>query len=396
MQNRASLERHEYFWLVPLPEPLPAISSALITDDNIAMPPWRGCAEISLLVTNSSHPWPLVKTSDELFALAEQLHPEIARPERQRLPGITSDMTIVEISAMFKRRGVSEADISDAFDRGLEMIQAMQRAYYLASKDAISGIAREPLPNLIPMLQRHGTASKPGALTGGVFLPHLATMRTVHPPIERLDDSLFAAMRGVMAHADPGGAFWAYADLRREAQVLLAMRGDYRGAVITAATAAEVFLDTLLLHLLWHDGSTEEEAAKAFSTGLTYRVKSEYSGLIRGRWSLVGSNPVARWHRSTATMRNRVAHAGYRPSLVDAQHAVAAAQELETYLVDLVCAPPTLTKYIGTALEVAGIPGLERRDRYSRKVRELAEAVSREHLEAFHSWKSRVDELRTP
>jgi hypothetical protein len=224
----------------------------------------------------------------------------------------------------------------------------------------------------------------------GIFFTHAASIRRSILP-EGLTDERLDRLGGILRSMVPGNPFWPYADLRREALAALWLRGDYRAAILATATASEVLLDTLLLHLLWVEGTAVEQTAALFDeSALTARVKRQYSGRIGGRWDLSGNDPVSTWHAATAAMRNRVAHTGYEPSLDEARAAIQGTLGLEVHLMDLVCTPPRLRPFIKTALAITGIPGIEKRGRMTARIRELIDATPQAELDRFHDWRDQV------
>lgn len=133
-------------------------------------------------------------------------------------------------------------------------------------------------------------------------------------------------------------AFMDYVDLRREAEVALARDGHWRSAVLFAATAAEVLLDELLMHLLWERADRPEDAAHLFvdqRQGSIGRVRKEYHPLVGGDWSVKGEGPVATWVKQVAGLRHRVIHSGYEPTAGEADRATRALRDLELYVRDL-------------------------------------------------------------
>ncbi|WP_353827783.1 hypothetical protein [Agromyces sp. SYSU T0242] len=323
---------------------------------------------------------------DMMHSVAAHFHPSLpVAADSDALPAVHGQVTVVEVAAAFAGSEPTERELSDAFDRGLDLIRALQRAYYLETQDAISLVAREQLPTTILVV-----TEREGSARSGVFFTHDVSIRRTMIP-EELSDNRLNRLAGILRAMVPGDPFWPYADLRREALAALWLRGDYRAAVLGAATAAEVLLDTLLLHLFWVEGAKPEVAAALLEeSGVTARVKSQYASRIGGKWNLAGGDPVSEWHSATAAMRNRVAHAGHEPSLDEARAAIQGTLRLEVHLMDLVCTPPRLQKYIKTALAITGIPGIEKRGRMSRRIRELIDATPQADLDLFHHWRDEV------
>lgn len=103
------------------------------------------------------------------------------------------------------------------------------------------------------------------------------------------------------------------------------------------ATAAEVFLDDLLLHMMWGEGVRPEDAASEFvdpRVGVIGRVKRSYHPRLGG-YRVDKPGPLHDWNEAIARVRHRVTHAGYAPSIAEAKRAVAALTSLERHAADL-------------------------------------------------------------
>ncbi|GGR12309.1 hypothetical protein ACFOE1_10680 [Agromyces mediolanus] len=375
---------HAYHWYVPLAEPLPLPGGA-----PLPTPERSGPAKLKLTPVTVTGPNPLDEAMHVMTLVAGHLHDTFDVPVEQELPTSASgQVTVVELTAVYDGDPPDALALSDEFDRGLELIRDVQRSYYLATQDPITLVAREQLPTMLFFLQNHGQGLEPG-----IYLTHHASLRRSVQPAPLSDDrrqTMAAVLR-----MNPGNPFWPYANLRREAYVALWLRGDYAAAVITAATAAEVILDTLLRHLLWEEGVSAEDAAAHFSSStLATRVRRDYGPRLGGKWALDGADPVSTWHRDTAKVRNRVAHAGYEPTLEQANAALQAVIELEVHLMDLICHPKRLHRYIKTALAFTNVPGIKKRGRLSKRVQALIDSTPQSDLDLFHLWRDtamRVD-----
>lgn len=380
------MSTNKYHWYVPLPETLPLPSGVPVPGEHVGMREWDGRAQMSLRPVTVGGPHPLNEVIELMHTVAAHLHPSLpARNDSAAPPETLGHVTVVEITAAYSDAVPTEGELSDAFDRGLDLIRALQRAYYLETQDAVSLIARELLPTMVLFVREDNDVASPG-----IFFTHADSIRRSMLP-EGLTDERLHRLGGILRSMVPGNPFWPYADLRREALAALWLRGDYRAAILAAATASEVLLDTLLLHLLWVEGTAVEETAALFDeSALTARVKRQYSGRIGGRWDLSGNDPVSNWHSATAAMRNRVAHAGYEPALDEARTAIQGTLRLEVHLMDLVCTPPRLHSYIKTALAITGIPGIEKRGRMTARIRELIDATPQAELDRFHGWRDQV------
>ena len=196
-----------------------------------------------------------------------------------------------------------------------------------------------------------------------MFFPH-TNLPAAETPWSPQDNTVFQV---ALRHRAVRSAFAESLDFLREAQVALDRDGSYGTAVLTTAIACETMLDDLLALMLWEEGKRPEEAAAVFeSPAVVARVKREYSARLGGgdAWSTEGRGAVARWHTGVAGLRNRVIHAGYEPTLVEAQQALELLSEMQAFLCDRVAS--RLKKYPRTASFIPGQDGLKRRSRWTR------------------------------
>lgn len=159
------------------------------------------------------------------------------------------------------------------------------------------------------------------------------------------------------------------------------------GALL-AGIAAESLLDELLLHLLWEEGCTPEDAATRWQDGLVARVEQVIAPRLGGPWDLTGNNPPGHWSQRVAALRNRVAHTGYAPDVDEASQALQAVDQLVTHLCDRLAHPSKLSTYPRTATALAGKRGLERRGALTKKVLALQhDPTEPDWKETFNRWK---------
>lgn len=113
--------------------------------------------------------------------------------------------------------------------------------------------------------------------------------------------------------------------------------GNYREAVIEMQTSVETFLSVLLTELLRKDGWDKSAIDAHFaSTGFATRLRRDFHSRLGGKWSTVEiGTPIGEWYERTYLMRNRIIHGGYRPTLDEANEALAAALDLRVYVVGL-------------------------------------------------------------
>jgi hypothetical protein len=348
----------------------------------------------------------------------EETGPDAAATRRDAMPA--TEMTVVEMAVAFDLppgRGQADAEadaggdadgadaeggfldaplqdaVSDAFDRGLQYVRDVQRAYYTVRRKPVRLVAREALPLMVPLgirrlVDDEGEPLPFRAPLSAFFLHMNVTARDDDLDQEQLD-VLSAAMR----HQASDGPFASHLDFVREAEVALVRDGAHRAAVLFTATACEVLLDDLLAHMLWQERVRPEDAAAVFDGWLTARVKTQYHPRLGGNWSLDRPGPVAAWSTDVAALRNRVVHGGYEPSLAEARSAADAAQDLNTYACDLVAAKTG--DYPRTALVLPGERGLRRRGRWSRRgARRAAHPQHGPWAETFARWRQAMQRAR--
>jgi hypothetical protein len=191
-----------------------------------------------------------------------------------------------------------------------------------------------------------------------------------------------------------GSPLAGYADLRRELAVQLHHDGNDRVAVVMAATAAEVLLDTVLLHLLWQEHTDPADAVRVFDRSIRHktRVSAYLPHRLGGDWDPNGEGAVGRYFARVTDLRNRVVHTGLIPTRDEALVAEAAVGELESFLADRLAADENRNRYPRTALALMGRPGMERRNAFTRRIQELGDDVREpDWIEAFKRYRHVVD-----
>ncbi|MEW2178238.1 hypothetical protein AB0890_18130, partial [Streptomyces sp. NPDC005406] len=177
-----------------------------------------------------------------------------------------------------------------------------------------------------------------------------------------------------------------------EARTALFREGRYGAAVTLSNTASEVLLDGLLSVLCWEVGKRPEEVAGIFTEGrLARRVKSNFSELLGGNWSLDGTGPVANWFHKCYRLRHRVVHGGYIPTRLEAQAAIDATLSLSNYCWDRLVAKKK--KFPRVVLMVVAEEGLRRRGKWCHFMRNFVRDVAPVEpswLDASHAWRSEM------
>lgn len=406
---------HIAYFFVPLPEPLglpdktvlPIREDALAAwwdDDGPPPPPVHTAG--SLLFRHATRPSPETDEVGVLIEMAIAAVPGSGSPgaDHETAPGVAEqpavEMTVVEMAIGFDMPDGVEADddafrdvLSDAFDRGLQHVRDVQRAYYAARRRPIRLVSREALPFAVPCAVRRvydddGTPL-PFRAALSMFLLHMNVKfrdRDLDPDEQR-------AFAAALRHQTARGAFSSYLELVREADVALDRDGAYRTAVLFTATACEVLLDDLLAHLLWEERTRPEDAAGVFGSFLTARVKREYHPRLGGQWAVDRDGPVRLWSTAIADLRHRVVHGGYEPTLDEARTAAEAARDLNGHLCDLVAAKAAV--YPRTALLLPGAEGLRRRGLWTRRLDELQDDPGEVPWpETFGRWRAAMTRAR--
>lgn len=152
--------------------------------------------------------------------------------------------------------------------------------------------------------------------------------------------------------------------------------------MVQAFTAGEVFLDSLLMMLVWEEITynggtlTREDVAYlySFQNNHGWRVNSQFSHRLRG-WDR-GPSPRAheKWLDLAAKTRSKVVHTGYIPPEQEASEVIEICLELVERVKCLLASDANRTKYPRCALLLLSRTGLERFGAYKGKVKALFEA----------------------
>lgn len=280
-----------------------------------------------------------------------------------------------------------EDALRQLLDSGLTLLRAWQRAWHRVTRDVVQLAARENLPFVLTIATARIDSGHYIAPDGvGLWLHNENTLDFDSRPT--LTDRDLGEISMILEASDLG-PFSIYLDLLREADLSARLRGDYRSAVITTASACETFLDELLGRLLWEEGVRPEDAVSELdpSVGVVVRVRSNYHGRLGGVWNDAVGGPVQRWRTSVAVARNRVVHGGAEPSRKEADEAVAATRELVAWVISRLTTPSVMAQYPHTTLAVVGESGLRRRNAYTKRMAAAAHRAMNEQMhEVFSRW----------
>jgi hypothetical protein len=317
----------------------------------------------------------------ELAAFREGL------PERVTTPAYSDLSTISNPEYMYRARLVSSLHLA------LSEVRGIQRAYHIATRDPITLLTHGRLAVAVPVTVRKLQDIKtPGLATTFFINPH----QNYWPFLRRpdLDGQKLHVFHSARQY--PRRYIQDYFDFRREAEVALTRSSDTRLAMLMFGLAAEVFLDQLLLHLIWEEGTTPEQAAEAWRQAISDRIKADYSVRLGGFWDTRRNGPIRDWHKLIAHMRNRVAHVAYTPTFNECATAWEALDALVKYVSDRLARPERLRLYPRTALAIMGEPGLRRRQAYNRRLTELLDSQSEPlWLPTYERWHQTFRRLRS-
>lgn len=250
------------------------------------------------------------------------------------IPDTQAQTTVAEVAVVADPD--AEDPVSDAFDRGLEYLRSLQSAYSLVAHDPVHLVERAMLPFLVPFAERRVTVGEdepawPSEL--GLFAVNLSTSAMPKIGYEDLEGAQLEAVTDVGSIVD-GGAFGAFVDVRREAQLALRSGNRLTTAVLVGA-AAEALFRELHAMLLWEEGRLPSECVESLrERTITNVVKTEFHNRLGGSWSLDLAGPVRDWRRSIANLRDRALHLGERPSSDSLDQAFAALAAVERFVAD--------------------------------------------------------------
>lgn len=308
--------------------------------------------------------------------------PEHSRP---RIDPPETDASVVQVSVPCSP-GANREELLAALQIAVQYVQDLQRSYYHAVQDPVSLVTLERLPAFVRYVITETSSYQAPSVDSlhGNVVANGALAVNLHSLVGqpgRDFEATSASIASDFRMLDEGDQFFSFLEFRREATTSLEILGDYRGAVVWSACAAESLLDEILQAMLWEESVRPEDAVGEFldqAGGITARVKSKYGARLGGAWNIGdnASGPIADWFAKVANVRNRVVHGRYGPSRVDAADALSALNGLVTFLCDRFA--DRTRDYPRTAwMLLGGRGGFERRGRrVPRRIVELLEDTS--------------------
>ena len=292
-------------------------------------------------------------------------------------------------------REIEIDDLTDPLLRCLNCIQHLVRAY------RITAHALVPEPTYQRMRPWALTATRaldgdgPPKFEGVIHLSH----QNFHDALPRkLDDGQLLQWQSsvqLLSAKDPSAL---YHERMLDAEYSLTVAGDYGAAILNAAMATEVFLDSVLGLLYWerHGGAPRadgkiDRATAAFSKDLRPRLRSECHPLIGGRWDLNVIGPLQSWNVQVARARNRIVHRGYRPGPSEAADALNAVSQFIDWIGDLLAAKAS--QYPRAASMIVTPDRMRKQNAPERVIKNIDDLARAEPpwRDNYSAWRDRVD-----
>lgn len=382
LQDQLGIPEKEVF---AFPEARPALEQSEFTRFNTAfvseIPESQGIKRVlSLFVWQIEESEEVTDHQTAAAAAARRAFPDTAATPAT--PPIPSEyeyrrvFTVIEVACVFyDQEDHTDADLSQILDEAISQIQRLQRAYSLAAARSVRLLTLQTLPLSVPFTRC--SVDKVGPKIGSsditlYTIPH--NFRPLMPPPQLGQDSSSLLREAINRD---GSVFSGFVESYRDADSSIIFRGDARSSLLASATAAEVFLDDLLRHLLWEEGTRPEEAAGYFDdpriTALPRAIRHT-SAKLGGMWQKDREGPVKAWQENVARIRNRVIHAGYTPSIAEAEAALKSVIDLQELAFTQL--RKKLNRYPRTGLAGIGTVKLEEEKRLTANIRRLMEADS--------------------
>ena len=315
-------------------------------------------------------------------------------------PGIDSETTVFEavtplIPAIVAGEINVRKTISDAFDRCLESLEKLYRAYIVAETDwRVRALTRRAIEPIIPWTTSDPLEEEFGGL--GFFEVNYGDADPV-VPVGTMEADRLERMNAILERQGRVGKFGDPATTMvehlRHAQYAYNVEFDYSSCVVWTYSSAETMFDGMLLMMAWEEDLDFAEAAKWYDMSLAKRVASLYHLRLGGQWNLkVSDTPLGAWRRAILDVRHRVIHDSYNAAEGEAGAALRARERVRDYVFDRLARKRRI--YPKTALIWLTIPGLKRRHVYDRFMKTVVERAGEEEY-WLESYRDYVNEVRS-
>lgn len=223
--------------------------------------------------------------------------------------------------------------LTECFDTLLVMLNTLFLSYLIQTKDTnVYRVSKEMLNAIAPW--RIINPDKWDEMQHGIFLLHTDMPYNPEPLKDEQFQNVWDFLPVVRDVLNP---FILHEELYLTAERYI-REGFYREACVFAQMMIENFFNTLHTQLLLAEGKTEDDAQQVREElGFKRTVLKEFHPRLGGQWRIeLANTPFGQWYTNTYSMRNRVAHGGYFPTLNEASLAVTKAQEFRVYVVSLI------------------------------------------------------------
>lgn len=224
--------------------------------------------------------------------------------------------------------GISEKEVestlSYAFDTAFRELQGIIRSYIVATKDVQVYQVTQYI--LYPICAYVLANAATGEETPGIFMLN-ENLSTPRNPIS------YETFSTILYNRDGNAPFFLATELKVASYRYL-NEGNTRLTVIMAQSSFEVFLAHLLRLFMGQEGRKETEIEDALEKPFLSRVKREYHPRIGGTFNIDRSGKIKDWYCKSYTLRNRVIHVGYQPSIKEARDCFWSVEDAISYVID--------------------------------------------------------------
>ena len=324
--------------------------------------------------------------ADALVELSRIVDTLTERDEHHRLP--PPNLPMGQASFVIVSTAVDEDEDDDArratFDRAFELVQRCVDGLRHATWSRVPALTLERLwPTFLVLEQR---SSGPPQVIDFDTIQHGTFFKTTRPAtmqqLEQAESFIVASF-----NRDPVENFRYLHLAARNAGVV---EGDYIGAVLKAAAAAEILIKHTAAMLIWevtHYGKPAPWASKTqpLAEKPSTLVSSVLAPALKGNWSSQHTHQaVGAWRHHIAKKRNQVIHHGHRPTADEVDSALNALNQLVKHVSDRLAA--AATQYPRTAIMTAGKFGLERRGAWEKVQDILVGSSVDTWRETYRTW----------
>lgn len=397
-----SLERDEQVpWLSGVPlSALSALSPRYRDPDHddrnfVSFHIWRFPEQITVDVRQIEH---------AIHAFQAMVGSSAVEDEAQRMtttlnvPDIDSQATVFEavtplIPSMVNGQIDRQKTVSDAFDRCLESMTELYRAYVIVTQAwHVRTLTRRTVAPFIPWSTRDPwemTYGEPGmfAVNDGETTAMQPTGSLDGPVVEQIMWTISRRRQG----GERGDPSATAAEHARRAQRAYHIEADYSVCIVWAFAWIEVLLDGLLMMSAWDERRSVKEVARWVNMPFVKRVLTHLRPRFGGDWhAQTTDNPFDSWLQKVAQLRHKIIHDSYQASEKEARTALDACGRMEDFVKERLV--QNRHKYPRTALIILGGPGLERRGGLDESVLDIAEQSAHEDswLESYAEYVSEV------